>query len=79
MPSNIARVTHYCYNTIVWNSTIEVAVLQTVVYQGKAYKVVHKYNSGYWEIGDVKNFYNIILVNSTELTIISDKERAGIK
>ena len=55
------------------------AILQTVMYQEKTYKVVHKYNSGYWEIGDVKNFYEIILVNSTELKVISDKETAGIK
>ena len=47
--------------------------MKTVVYQEKLYKVVHQYDSGYWEIGDVKNKNNIILVNSIELKVVADK------
>jgi hypothetical protein len=57
---------------------MEMTILQIVAYQGKTYKVVHKYNSGYWEIGDIKNIHNIILVSSTELTVLSDKETTGL-
>lgn len=53
--------------------------MQTVIYQDKRYKVIHRYKSGYWEIGDIKNTHNIILVNSTELKVILDEEKAGIK
>ncbi|WP_282139657.1 hypothetical protein [Cytobacillus oceanisediminis] len=38
-----------------------------VWYYGKAYKVLFKYDSGYWEIQEVDNKYKIELVHYLEL------------
>ncbi|MFJ8246815.1 hypothetical protein [Peribacillus asahii] len=50
--------------------------MEIVVYQNECYKVVHRYESGYWEINKVneKNNNNVILVNSIELQAASDEE-----
>ncbi|MEC2076338.1 hypothetical protein [Metabacillus fastidiosus] len=39
-----------------------------VMYKGKKYIILHKYESGYCEIKEVKNSYNIELVHESELT-----------
>ncbi len=43
--------------------------MESVIYQGKLYYVIHKYDSGFWEIRktEEKNNNSIILVNSSEL------------
>jgi hypothetical protein len=53
--------------------------MKTVIYQGKLYNVIHKYESGYYEIREVEEEYaSIILVNSTDLEEVkTDKKRSS--
>jgi hypothetical protein len=45
--------------------------LEEVLYQGKLYTVVYKYSSGYWEIRENKNKYNVELVHESEVREVS--------
>lgn len=50
--------------------------METVIYQGKFYNVIHKYKSGYCEIRPVEdeNFNSIILVNTSEIETVETKK-----
>ncbi len=47
--------------------------IEKVIYKGKIYTVIHKYNSGYWEIKELSNQYpHIELVHKSEVQSFSD-------
>jgi len=43
---------------------------ETVVYNGKLYFVIYKYLSGYWEIRQKDNQFNVQLVHESEVQLI---------
>jgi hypothetical protein len=40
---------------------------EKVVYKGKIYTVIYKYSSGYWEIREDGNLYQVELVHKSEV------------
>ena len=40
---------------------------ETVLYDGKVFIVIYKYSSGYWEIKEKNNRFNIQLVHKSEV------------
>jgi hypothetical protein len=46
--------------------------LEEVQYNGKLYTVIHKYTSGYWEIRENGNKFNIELVHASEVQNVTD-------
>lgn len=40
--------------------------MEEVFYQGEAYYILHKYDSGYWEIKSKRNRFDIILIHKSE-------------
>ncbi|MEK4031362.1 hypothetical protein MKZ02_23080 [Pseudobacillus sp. FSL P4-0506] len=41
---------------------------EIVIYQGKSYSVIHKYNSGYWEIKSIDNPNFVELVKEADVS-----------
>ncbi|MDQ0973612.1 hypothetical protein QFZ31_003490 [Neobacillus niacini] len=44
---------------------------EEVFYGGKIYMVIYKYSSGYWEIREKENKFNIQLVHESEVQNVS--------
>ncbi|MEH7011756.1 hypothetical protein V7087_13260 [Neobacillus niacini] len=44
---------------------------EVVLYEGKLYMVIYKYSSGYWEIREKENRFNIQLVHESEVQKVS--------
>ncbi len=44
---------------------------EEVLYEGKLYTVIYKYTSGYWEIREKENTFNIQLVHESEVQEVS--------
>lgn len=40
-----------------------------VLYEGKLFIVIYKYTSGYWEIREKENKFNIQLVHASEVSV----------
>ncbi|WP_157042266.1 hypothetical protein [Neobacillus jeddahensis] len=45
--------------------------MEVVRYEGKLYTVIYKYTSGYWEIKEKENRFNIQLVHQSEVQQVS--------
>ncbi|MEH7116533.1 hypothetical protein V7128_03785 [Neobacillus vireti] len=43
---------------------------ECVLYDGKVFVVIYKYNSGYWEIRELDSQFNVQLVHESEVEVV---------